>query len=247
MTCSYTHFCSFVCSSLMENRVPISDTSAVTHTKDGMSGTFSTSTLVYRPLSVVSAVSQSGCVQPGESACTATYFNPRQELNPPMELVNRIFAGFEGQRETLSRGKPGWPIGYISEKATLDLISHLRLVLIRGLAVLALDYPDWLVYRYPPFNSACFNEWASAARTRVHELTRAHVRARREHLSSRALATSVTRLEGQQSRLSDQVTFSEIFITPLSSFFLFFFSVLVRVVPSPTLDTPRHPSLTHTS
>lgn len=128
--------------SLIKTRMPIAETSTVTHTKDGLEGSFATSAMLYRSLSVASAISQSGCIQRGESATTAVCFNPRQQFDPPITLVTIIFAGFQSQREAFSRRKVGWSIVFMSETATLDLMSHLRLVLIRGLVVLAADYPE---------------------------------------------------------------------------------------------------------
>lgn len=173
--------------------------------KDGSHGPFSTCSLVYRPLSIASALSQSGSVLPGESVTTAIYFNARQQLDPPPHLVNMIFRGFEEQREILQKTIPGWATEKKTEKATLDLISHLRLVLLRSAAVVALDHPDWVIFTQPPFSTSDFREWATLARTKVEELTTSHLRARNEHVSARALATSITALQTENARLNDRI------------------------------------------
>eukprot|EP00752_Nemacystus_decipiens_P016034 g14336.t1 len=89
------------------NRVPLGETQAVTHMKDINGGALGTTTLVYRPLSALSALSQSGAVRPGETASNATYYNPRQHVDVPESLVNRILPGFMGaQKEVVHDWSP---------------------------------------------------------------------------------------------------------------------------------------------
>eukprot|EP00752_Nemacystus_decipiens_P016035 g14336.t2 len=88
-------------------RVPLGETQAVTHMKDINGGALGTTTLVYRPLSALSALSQSGAVRPGETASNATYYNPRQHVDVPESLVNRILPGFMGaQKEVVHDWSP---------------------------------------------------------------------------------------------------------------------------------------------
>ncbi|CAN0561645.1 unnamed protein product, partial [Ectocarpus sp. 12 AP-2014] len=118
-----------------------------------------TITLVYRPLSAQSALSQSGAVGPGESSATAAYYNPRQHVDVPDGLVKHVLPGFMDVRRQLFDGKEKGE-GHMTERGTLDLVEYLRLVLVRGAVELQEEFPEnWLLKRFP-FNSREFLEWA---------------------------------------------------------------------------------------
>ena len=117
--------------------------------KDINGGALGTTTLVYRPLSAQSALSQSGAVRPGETAMTATYYNPRQHVDVPESLVDHILPGFMGARREMLRGA-GKGKERLTERGTLDLIEYLRYVLVRGAVELQEELPNnWLFQKVP--------------------------------------------------------------------------------------------------
>lgn len=72
--------------------------------KDINGGVLGTTTLVYRPLSSESALSQSGAVRPGETASTAAYYNPREHVDVPKSLVDHILPDFMEVRRKMLDG-----------------------------------------------------------------------------------------------------------------------------------------------
>ncbi|CAN0491135.1 unnamed protein product [Ectocarpus sp. 12 AP-2014] len=118
-------------------------------------GALGTTTLVYRPLSAQSARSQSGAVGPGESSATAAYSNPCQHVDVPDGLVKHVLLGFMDVRRQLFDGKEKGE-GHMTERGTLDLVEHLRLVLVRGAVELQEEFPENLLLKRFPFNSRNF-------------------------------------------------------------------------------------------
>ena len=177
-------------------RVPLGETQAVTHMKDINGGSLGTTTLVYRPLSAQSALSQSGAVRPGETASNAAYYNPRQHVDVPESLVEHILPGFmQAHREMLGGADKGK--GRLTERGTLDLIDYLRYVLVRGAVELQAELPDtWLFKRFP-FNSREFLDWTPQARNEIRQLRAADVKARLHYQASPAIINELERVNGK--------------------------------------------------
>lgn len=167
--------------------------------KDINGGALGTTTLVYRPLSAQSALSQSGAVRPGESAGTAAYYNPRQHVDVPESLVSHILPGFMEARTQLQNG-PRKGEGRQTERATLDLIEYLRLVLVRGAVELQQEHPGTWLFKKFPFNSREFLDWAPRARNEIRQLQAADVKTRLHYQASPAIIAELTRLNGKVSR-----------------------------------------------
>eukprot|EP00752_Nemacystus_decipiens_P009082 g8109.t1 len=184
------------------NRVPLGETQAVTHMKDINGGALGTTTLVYRPLSALSALSQSGAVRPGETASNATYYNPRQHVDVPESLVNRILPGFMGaQKEVVhgaDRGKER-----LTERGTLELVEYLRYVLLRGAVELHEELPDTWLFKKFPFNSREFLDWAPQARNEIRQLRAADVQSRLHYQASPAIINELERVNGKVDRLTE--------------------------------------------
>ncbi|CAN0419308.1 unnamed protein product, partial [Scytosiphon promiscuus] len=178
------------------NRVPPGETQAVTHMKDINGGALGTTTLVYRPLSAQSALSQSGAVAPGESASTAAYYNPRQNIDVPETLVGHIFPEFTKARDQLA-GRSEKEPGRLTEQGTLDLVDYLRLVLLRGAVELQELFPDNWLFKKFPFNSREFLDWAPRARNEIRELQAADVKARLHYQASPAIISELSRLNAK--------------------------------------------------
>ncbi|CAN0025668.1 unnamed protein product [Ectocarpus fasciculatus] len=164
--------------------------------KDINGGALGTTTLVYRPLSAQSALSQSGAVGPGESSTTAAYYNPRQHVAVPDGLVKPILAGFMEVRRQLFDGKEQRE-GRMTERGTLDLVKYLRLVLVRGAVELQEEFPqNWLFKRFP-FNSREFLEWAPVARNEIRQLRASDVKSRLHYQASPAIISELSRLNAK--------------------------------------------------
>lgn len=143
----------------------------MTHAKDSRGAAIGTTTLVYRPLSAMSAVSQSGAVGRGETAATASYFCPRQEVDVPPKLTEQLFKGFTAYLKEMDNGTwRGSTPTTRTERATLEVMAHLRLVLCRGAAELRPFFPDFALYKKFPFNSRLFTEWGHKASEEINKL-----------------------------------------------------------------------------
>lgn len=177
-------------------RVPASETASVTHMKDTSGSGSRTLTTVYRPLSTSSALSQAGAVREGESASTCIYFNPRTQVDVPPSLVTEVFPRFSDWANKLKvRGE--WPSDKITEKGTLDLFGYLRLVLLRGAAVLYQTDPEFSLFSHWPFNSPRFISWASGATNEMKRLSAADDEARLHRENSPTLVRQMARVHAQ--------------------------------------------------
>lgn len=180
------------------SRVPPSETQAVTHMKDINGGAMGTTTLVYRPLSAQSALSQSGAVRPGESASTAAYYNPRQHVDVPESLVGHVLPAFmEAKKHLLDGSDKGE--GRLTERGTLELIDYLRFVLMRGAVELQGELPETWLFKKFPFNSREFLDWAPRARNEICHLQAADVKSRLHYQASPAIISELSRLHGKVS------------------------------------------------
>ena len=149
---------------------------------------------MYRPFSTMSAISQSGAVRRGETASTASYFCPRQEVQVPPALYREVFKGFTTHLTALNDGTWGGSTKTTrTERATLELVSHLRLVLCRGAAELRHRYPDFELYKTYPFNSRVFSEWEQTA---SEEITKLRADGATTRLTSQAAPAVVEELKG---------------------------------------------------
>ncbi len=167
--------------------------------KDINGGALGTTTLVYRPLSAQSALSQSGAVGPGETASTAAYYNPRQHVDVPESLVENILPTFMDARREVLDG-PGKGDGRMTERGTLDLMDYLRFVLLRGAVELQEEIPTAWIFKKFPFNSRQFLDWAPRARNEIRQLRAADIKSRLHYQASPALISEVSRLNGKVSR-----------------------------------------------
>lgn len=159
-------------------------------------GALGTTTLVYRPLSAQSALSQSGAVGPVESPATAAYYNPRQHVDVPDGLVKHVLPRFMDVRRQLFDGKEKGE-GHMTERGTLDLVEYLRLVLGRGVVELQEEFPDnWLLKRFP-FNSREFLEWAPVARNEIRQLRASDIKSRLHYQASPAIISELSRLNAK--------------------------------------------------
>ncbi|CBJ32266.1 hypothetical protein Esi_0324_0027 [Ectocarpus siliculosus] len=178
------------------NRVPPGETQAVTRMKDINGGALGTTTLVYRPLSAQSALSQSGAVGPGESSATAAYYNPRQHVDVPDGLVNHVLPRFMDVRRQLFDGKERGE-GHMTERGTVDPVEYLRLVLVRGAVELQEELPEnWLLKRFP-FNSREFLERAPVARNEIRQLRPSDDKSRPHYKASPATISELSRLNAK--------------------------------------------------
>lgn len=166
--------------------------------KDRNGGPVSTMTLIYRPLSTQSALSQAGAVQPGESASTATYYNARSLLNVPSGLVDELFPQFTEWTRRLAVGD-AWPPDKLTERGTLEFFGHLRYVLLRGAAMLQEEFPKFALFSHWPFTSEEFSRWARLARLEESKLSAAHTSARLESASPAGVAAELRHLNAQVS------------------------------------------------
>ena len=167
--------------------------------KDINGGALGTTTLVYRPLSAQSALSQSGAVRPGETASNAAYYNPRQHVDVPESLVEHILPGFmQAHREMLGGADKGK--GRLTECGTLDLIDYLRYVLVRGAVELQAELPDTWLFKKFPFNSREFLDWSPQARNEIRQLRAADVKARLHYQASPTIVSELERVNGKVSQ-----------------------------------------------
>lgn len=179
----------------------------MTHAKDAKGGSIGTTTSVYRPLSIMSAVSQSGAVRGGQTAATATYFCARQEVEVPVELAAEIFRPFTAFLAKLDAGTwQGTTKTTKTEHLTLNLISHLRLVLCRGAVELRLRFPDFCLYRKYPFNSRLFTDWYESAAAEVTRLKADEAGARLKSQAPTAVVEELKLLGAKQEAVAAQVS-----------------------------------------
>lgn len=206
--------------------MPPLETQCVTHTKDEKGAAIGTSTLVYRPLSTMSALSQSGCVGRGETAGTASYFCPRQEVDVPPHLYREVFRGFTGLLERLEDGT--WSGGTKTtrtERATLEFMSHLRLVLCRGAAELRDRFPSFALYKTYPFNSRLFSEWGAAASKEIIKLGANEAGTRLTSQASPAVVNELKGIGTKQETLAARV--SSVLVFAFVSVFVFAFVFVI--------------------
>lgn len=164
-------------------------------------------TLVYRPLSTMSAVSQSGAVGRGETAATASYFCPRQEVEVPPQLADQLFKGFTACLKNLDNGTwRGTTQTTRTERATLELMSHLRLVLCRGAAELRPHFPNFALYKKYPFNSQLFTEWGRNACEEIDKLRADAATARLTGQASPAVVDELRGIATKQDALASRVS-----------------------------------------
>lgn len=188
-------------------RVPPLETQCVTHAKDSRGGSIGTSTLVYRPLSTMSAISQSGAVGRGQTAATATYFCARQEVEVPPALCREVFKGFTAALDKLEAGGEwgGCTATTNTERATLELMCHLRLVLCRGAVELRPRFPDFALYKKYPFNSRLFLDWAEPALAEIGKLKGEEAAARLKSGVSPAVADELNLMSSRQEAITARV------------------------------------------
>lgn len=82
-----------------------------------------------------------------------------------------MFRGFTALLQRLDDGTWGGATKTTrTERATLEFMAHLRLVLCRGAAELRPRFPDFALYKTYPFNSRLFSEWGAAASKEIIKL-----------------------------------------------------------------------------
>lgn len=173
------------------------ETQAVTHMRDQNGASTPTMTVVYRPLSTQSALSQAGAIQPGESAATAVYYNPRTLVDVPDELIEEVFPQFTEWTKKLTAGGGDWPPDKLTERGTLEFFGHLRYVLLRGAAVLQEQFPRFALFRSWPFTSEGFLRWAPRARLEISKLSASHTSASLQRTASAEVVAELRHLSAQ--------------------------------------------------
>ena len=94
-----------------------------------------------------------------------TFFIARDVLVPPSDIMNQIFPWAEEELHALSCRveKHGIHGRDNSLVLFLNLLIFLRKVLLQDAAVLFSRYPDFPLFKYPPFNSSKFHEFSATS------------------------------------------------------------------------------------
>ncbi|KAF8263254.1 hypothetical protein EI94DRAFT_1807551 [Lactarius quietus] len=104
------------------------------------------------------------------NAQSDTHFQPRNALEPPAELLAAVFPWVEQEQDNLTqRQASGSQADDIALKQLLRLLVWLRCVLLQDCAVLYAKYPSCPMFRYSPFDSPAFRQFASSSLSMVDQ------------------------------------------------------------------------------
>ncbi|KAJ4475105.1 hypothetical protein C8R41DRAFT_923707 [Lentinula lateritia] len=145
-----------------DNRASLEGRKALGKWKEGC-GAFENAYDHQHPLDGMLGVAMFDVQRPDSYTCA------RNCLQPPPTLLASLFPWVEEEQQALAERRQ--LCGKRAEDYSLDqflsLLLYLRVVLLQNAALIYVEHPDSHIFKYTPFDSMIFRDWAQTAKTTV--------------------------------------------------------------------------------